>query len=453
MNMKEKFSRNLLSAAGFLLLLTLAAVVLPGFSAKAAGIDNIRARAHQLCEIEWTPWKDVLVHSYNEDEGNDWAYEAGETYYGIPYGQVPGEGYYVTFEASLDDFLAAVADPNSDFYTKRAKYGSQRSPWYAMDCSAFVSYCIGSPRYPTSYIGSLTYDVSDTSNELASKKNAFARLAYIPEYDVRAFLTPEDDAWWYYYNYEENKAETVDYDHTWESLIEPGDCVNMPGYHVALIMDVSRDEDGKLLTVTVAETMEPVPGIYETSAANFASRFAEYQLVRYNAKDDCPPPVAYTPRETGRKEGWPVAVFNEKARSGANAMYRLYYPGTHEHLYTADRYEAKTLCTPERGWYFEGVSWYAPKTGDPVYRLFNPATTDHHYTMDYNEYMILGSQGWNQEGIGWYSDPAKGIGMHRLFTKELVVGAHHYTSDENEYKTLMATGSWIDEKYGWYGLK
>ncbi len=45
---------------------------------------------------------------------------------------------------------------------------------------------------------------------------------------------------------------------------------------------------------------------------------------------------------------------------------------------------------------------YAPREGEPVYRLFNPYTTDHHYTRDYNEYMVLGNRGWEQEGIGWY---------------------------------------------------
>ncbi len=408
-----------------------AAVLLPAQNAQAAGIDNIRARAQQLCDIEWTPLKNVPVHTYTPEEP-DWYYEAGLTYHGIPYGQVPGEGFYVTFEATLDEFLAAVADPDSDFYTKRAAYGNQRSPWYAMDCSAYVSYCLGSPRYPTSSIGKLTYNAWEATPEQLAKKEAFGWLADIPE-DV--------------------PFDAEEYDHFWEMLVEPGDCLNIPGYHVALILDVERDKKGQLLRVTVTETMEPVPDIYELELPDFARRFAGYELIRYNGKDDVPPPVKYTPIDTRLGKGWPKAVFNEPKRPGANAMYRLYYPATHEHLYTADRYEAQTLCTKERGWYFEGVAWYAPKTGDPVYRLFNPATTDHHYTMDLYEYETLGRSGWNMEGIGWYSDPAKGMAMHRLFTRELTVGAHHYTSDEYEYEQLMKAGVWADEGIGWYGLK
>ncbi len=136
------------------------------------------------------------------------------------------------------------------------------------------------------------------------------------------------------------------------------------------------------------------------------------------------------------------------------AMYRLYYPDTHEHFYTADLNEKNTLTTPERGWVYEGIGWYAPKaSGTPVYRLYNPFSTDHHYTKDYNEYVELGKVGWEQEGIGWYSeDPAKGVPLYRLFTEALEVGSHHYTKDLHERTELIKSGAWKDEDIGWYGM-
>ncbi len=135
------------------------------------------------------------------------------------------------------------------------------------------------------------------------------------------------------------------------------------------------------------------------------------------------------------------------------AMYRLYYPDTHEHFYTADANE-KNVLTTERGWEYEGIGWYAPKvSGILVYRLFNPYSTDHHYTKDYNEYVQLGQAGWEQEGIGWYSeDPSKGVPLYRLFTQALQVGSHHYTMDAYERQELIKSGAWMDEEIGWYGM-
>ncbi len=132
-------------------------------------------------------------------------------------------------------------------------------------------------------------------------------------------------------------------------------------------------------------------------------------------------------------------------------MYRLYYPDTHEHFYTKDKNELRIL-THDRGWVYEGIGWYAPTDGIPVYRLYNPFTTDHHYTMDLNEYNQLGKIGWQQENIGWFSDPGEGLPMYRMFCDSLVTGTHHYTKDLNERNTLVSQGAWANEGIGWYGL-
>ncbi len=38
-----------------------------------------------------------------------------------------------------------------------------------------------------------------------------------------------------------------------------------------------------------------------------------------------------------------------------------------------------------------------------VYRLYYAGTKDHHYTMDENEYRVLATRGWEQEGVAWPS--------------------------------------------------
>ena len=70
--------------------------------------------------------------------------------------------------------------------------------------------------------------------------------------------------------------------------------------------------------------------------------------------------------------------------------------------YTKDSNEYKILAT--RGWNQEGVSYRSYGTV-PVYRLYNPGLKKHLYTKDQNEYKILATRGWNQEGLAWNSQP------------------------------------------------
>ncbi len=138
--------------------------------------------------------------------------------------------------------------------------------------------------------------------------------------------------------------------------------------------------------------------------------------------------------------------------AGTQPMYRLYFPGNHEHLYTADANEKEVLVKTAR-WEYEGIAWYAPLAGDPVYRLFNPYTKEHHYTMDAYEYETLGTTGWEKEGIGWYSDPSWGVPIFRLYCPTLETGSHHYTTSLAERTALLASGAWHQEGIGWYGVK
>jgi hypothetical protein len=86
----------------------------------------------------------------------------------------------------------------------------------------------------------------------------------------------------------------------------------------------------------------------------------------------------------------------------------------------------------------------------PSYRLYNNGTTEHLYTTDLNEYTVLGTEGWTQEGAPFqvYNGPAvvsgvSTIPMYRLY--DPYTYQHLWTTDRNEYFTLRVSGSWNPE--------
>lgn len=127
--------------------------------------------------------------------------------------------------------------------------------------------------------------------------------------------------------------------------------------------------------------------------------------------------------------------------SGSIAIYRLYYPGNGEHLYTTDVNEKNTLYN-NYGWGYEGIAWYASSSGTPVYRLYHPGLGNHLYTTDTNEVKTLTAKyGWKKDNGGkalFYSSGS--VPIYRVYNKNQS-GMHHLTTDYNEYTTLP--------KYGW----
>ena len=146
-------------------------------------------------------------------------------------------------------------------------------------------------------------------------------------------------------------------------------------------------------------------------------------------------------------------------------MFRLYNENNGEHFYTSSTKEAKSLING--GWKYEGVAWVAPKESSiPVYRLYNYNSGEHHYTTSMREAKKLYTtasgnnteedikgQGWDFEGIGWYS-AEEGSALYRLYnpnaTGDKEPGSHHYTQSKKERDSLVAIG-WRDEGIGWYG--
>jgi hypothetical protein len=86
-----------------------------------------------------------------------------------------------------------------------------------------------------------------------------------------------------------------------------------------------------------------------------------------------------------------------------------------------------------------------------VYRLYNPNAGDHHYTASTSERDHLKKVGWRYEGIGWYSDDAKGVRVYRQYNPNAKAGAHNYTTSKSENDYLVKVG-WRAEGVGWYAV-
>ena len=138
---------------------------------------------------------------------------------------------------------------------------------------------------------------------------------------------------------------------------------------------------------------------------------------------------------------------NEAAESLEEAsLYRLYHPGLRVHLYTRDNNEYRVLGS--RGWLQEGEAWKVSlKIGDKVYRLYHPGLQIHLFTKDENEYRQLATRGWKQEGTAFRS--YRGMPIYRLYHPG--IKRHLYTKDAGEYQILGQRG-WQQEGVAFYGL-
>ncbi|MDE5757818.1 MAG: hypothetical protein K2H85_04315, partial [Allobaculum sp.] len=85
----------------------------------------------------------------------------------------------------------------------------------------------------------------------------------------------------------------------------------------------------------------------------------------------------------------------------------------------------------------------------PVYRVYNPNMDDHHYTLNQEERDTLVRLGWDDEGIGWYSDPDEIAPVYRQYNPNATSGCHNYTVSTSEQQALIDMG-WLDEHIGWF---
>ena len=94
-------------------------------------------------------------------------------------------------------------------------------------------------------------------------------------------------------------------------------------------------------------------------------------------------------------------------------------------------------------WLLLGSWWPNSGTSAVVnrYRLYNPFSVSHLHTTDLNEYNVLGTRGFTQEGVGSriFTGPAAAgsvtaVPLYRLYSIQQI--RHFWTTDRNEYVTL-----------------
>ena len=152
-------------------------------------------------------------------------------------------------------------------------------------------------------------------------------------------------------------------------------------------------------------------------------------------------------------------IYGEPVVVALVTRYRLYSPGTYEHLYTTDQNEYNTLpvcCAwqPEGAIYrvFNGAGTYDGVNAVPYYRLYNPSSYQHLWTTYASEYSFLPTVGWHQEGIDGYILPSSAVGAVPLYRLYLNAqgGLHLWTTDANERNYLIANAGWWDEGISGY---
>ena len=152
------------------------------------------------------------------------------------------------------------------------------------------------------------------------------------------------------------------------------------------------------------------------------------------------------------------------------SVYRMYNETTSEHLYTTEESEYDSLVS--EGWNQEGVSWYSPKQSvKGVYRLYNADLgaqfkMSHHYTTNYEEAAdLVENQGWawdnNAQPIFYSAQDENGNLLSDNSVEATYVfrmyndglSAHLFTMDNSEKEVNVAKNGWDDEGTGFYAYK
>ena len=226
------------------------------------GVKNVIKRARQIYEIKWTALSDIESYPGN---GNNLFFREGVEYQGLPYGQPVHKGVYVGFGCSLNDYIEATQDLNSNMYASRGEntwyyeeYGDpiKYGPYFATDCSGFVSYCWGlSGRNTTGVISEVTYKKGDK------------------EYD---------DAKFQYVGRDINELKV-------------GYALNKAYSHIILVYDIVYDKSGEILQVSTLEQTPPIMRMRVWGAGGNAGTLEDlqakidgsgYDIIRYTGIDN-----------------------------------------------------------------------------------------------------------------------------------------------------------------------
>lgn len=192
------------------------------------GIANLLANSEHIKNIKWTPVGNMPKTTNNARYTDPLAYFSLTEQTGVPYSSVRDQDKAVGMDVSVHTFMTAVRDPNSVLYTRRSIV-SNATTYYGTVCSGMVNVAMG-------------YNLDLTN----------------------------------YYLSESDMFETVPM-----QSIQIGDMIWVDG-HCALILDVTKDDYGRINTVTVREEWRPLPRDVKYASWNaFMSARQGYIARRY----------------------------------------------------------------------------------------------------------------------------------------------------------------------------
>ncbi len=206
---------------------------------------NMVARADYLYNITWVCKKTVSGWK------SKYTFYEGSTYR-IPYAWAVTAGKWVPYGVSVDDFLAATADPNSEFYTKQSYYSGNSgsySTYYGNDCSTFVSWCWNISRHTTATIPNVSTLIG---NVTTANVNSYLQL---------------------------------------------GDALNSTSAgHVVLVTDIVRNSAGAITSIEITEQTPPQLKRTTYSVSSLVSKYgASYSIYRYSGTVAAAPAAPATP--------------------------------------------------------------------------------------------------------------------------------------------------------------
>ena len=212
------------------------------------GMENVLKRAAFLREFRWTPVaKMPMTTRYNSKQTPTAPiayYQVWRPQHGIPYSSVAVAEKFVGFNVSPETYVSALANPKSVLYTRNLIGTRARTTcWYGSVCSVYVAYAFGLP-----------------CRRVARQWGSYGDM------DAIGAVKAAQDL---------KLCDILCNDH-----------------HVALVTDITRDENGTVQTVTVSECTPPqIIGVEYTPEELYHSWLKKYEVFRYRHFER----VTYTP--------------------------------------------------------------------------------------------------------------------------------------------------------------
>lgn len=200
-------------------------------------------RARLLSEFEWTPLRDIPV--YTKGKGKTFL-KSGEPLKGIVYSSTEPTDKFVCENVSFQTFRSAVNNADSVLYEK--DLGGQSNAWasFGIVCNGFVRFALNLNKF----------------------RYSTKRWLTIP--GMKEIAKPE--------------KYTVDDLEICDILYAFGNGRN----HVAIVTDITKDENGNVCSVEVSEAISPVCARRTFTPEEYYEQYKLFGICRYEYIDSVP---------------------------------------------------------------------------------------------------------------------------------------------------------------------